>query len=220
MKYKNILFDLDGTLTDSARGIIKGAKYALEKYGIHEDDEAKLSLIIGPPLTDSFRELFGIPEQDIQRMVAYFQEYYSEKGAFENALFPGVEAMLEKLAQEKLSLFVASSKLEKHVRVIISHFGLDRFFTGIAGALPNEVRAEKDELIAYAMETFSLIPEETLMVGDRRFDIEGSHRNQIDSAAVLWGYGSKAELEAAGPSYFCATLGELESLVLHGSMKN
>jgi phosphoglycolate phosphatase len=201
MAYKNILFDLDGTLTDPYLGITNSIKYALGKFNIMENDESKLNLCIGPPLATSFIEFYHLDKTQSKNAVEYYREYFSEKGIYENKLYDNIENLLEALKNRNCIL--ATSKPKKFALEIVKYFKIENFFHEIVGSNLDGTLSEKDEIIKYIIEKNNLDKTETIMVGDRKHDIIGAHKNDIHSIAVLYGYGSKEELEAANPTYFC-----------------
>jgi phosphoglycolate phosphatase len=214
MNYKNILFDLDGTLTDPYEGITNSAKYALGKFNISEDAAGDLSRIIGPPLELSFREFFHLNGENVKKAVAYYREYYTVKGIYENKLYDGMEALLQELRRRGLHCFTATSKPEKFAGIVLRHFKIDRYFDGVVGSNMDGSRSDKGDVIAYTLEKYHLKKEETIMIGDTKYDAIGARKNGIDILAVTYGYGSVGELKAAGTAYMCNTvMGILEILV-------
>ncbi len=211
-----ILFDLDGTLTDPKEGITKSVQYALRAYGIDEPDLDKLCPFIGPPLSDSFREYYGFSEAQVRGAIDYFHEYFTDKGKFENKVYPGIREMLERLKAAGLTLAVATSKPEVFAVEILEHFDLLSYFTLVGGADMEETRVRKGDVIAYTLERLQTTPEESriLMVGDRKHDIIGAHENKIPCAAVLYGYGSREEFLENGADYQIATVEELGNFLL------
>lgn len=198
MEYHNILFDLDGTLTDPKVGITKSVAYALEYFGIAAEDTDKLTAFIGPPLAVSFRDIYGFDEKQCTKAIEVYREYFSVTGKFENEVYPYTEPLLKLLKTKGKRLFVATSKPEKFAREILIHFKLDKYFDDIIGIAMDEEKVEKDVIVSRVIDRYSLDKEKTLMVGDRMFDIDGAHKNGIPCMAVGFGYGSRAELERHG----------------------
>ena len=212
--YEYCFFDLDGTLTDSSSGITNAVRYALDKYGIREPDRRKLYRFIGPPLTESFREFYGFSEERCLEAVRYYREYYRDRGIFFFFFYNGMEEMLGTLKQRGKTLVLATSKPEPFAREILEHFHLASYFTYAAGATMDETRVKKEEVIAYAMESCGITdPGQVLMVGDRRHDIEGARANGVDSLGVLYGYGSREELEQAGANYLAEQVGDILEII-------
>ena len=198
MQKQILLFDLDGTLTDSAPGIIHSAIYALESFGIHADP-ADLRKFIGPPLSQSFEEFYGFSKTQATEAVKKYREYFAEKGIFENEPYPGIEAILRQLQQNGKRLLVATSKPEVFAKRILEHFSLSAYFEGITGSELDGTRTDKAEVIAYALQKAGIHEKETaVMIGDRKHDILGAQKNGLESIGVLYGYGSREELELAG----------------------
>ena len=199
-----IFFDLDGTLTDSAPGIIHSVQYALKKYGI-EAEENDLRSFIGPPLVHSFQERFGFDHDKALEAVTFYREYFTAGGMFENSVYQGVEEMLQKLKEDGLVLAVATSKPELFSKQILEHFALTRYFDFIGGAAMDESRATKVEVLSYALQELQVDPAKAVMIGDRENDIEAASLLGTESIGVLYGYGSKEELSNAGAKYFADT---------------
>ncbi|MCH4889096.1 HAD family hydrolase [Acidaminobacter sp. JC074] len=211
--YNTILFDLDGTITDSAPGITRAAAYALKKYGIQYENFEDLRFFVGPPLIDSFRKYDEI--SDPMEAVAFFREYYSEKGIFECDVFKGIEIMLKKLKDMNKRLIIATSKPEAFAVKILKHYDLDAYFDFIAGATMDETRIKKSDVIDYALKSNNIGDSKGLvMIGDRHHDIEGANLHHLDSIGVLYGYGDFEELKKAGATYIVKDVNELESLLL------
>ncbi len=199
-----IFFDLDGTLTDSAPGIIHSVQYALKKYGI-EAEENDLRSFIGPPLVHSFQERYGFDHDKALEAVTYYREYFTAGGMFENFVYPGVEEMLQKLKEDGLVLAVATSKPELFSKQILEHFTLTRYFDFIGGAAMDESRATKVEVLSYALQELQVDPAKAVMIGDRENDIEAASLLGTESIGILYGYGSKEELSNAGAKFFADT---------------
>ena len=199
-----IFFDLDGTLTDSAPGIIHSVQYALKKYGI-EAEENDLRSFIGPPLVHSFQDRFGFDHDKALEAVAYYREYFTAGGMFENSVYPGVEEMLQKLKEDGLMLAVATSKPELFSKQILEHFALTRYFDFIGGAAMDETRTTKVEVLSYALQELQVDPAKAVMIGDRENDMEAASLLGTESIGVLYGYGSKEELAHAGAKVFADT---------------
>ena len=199
-----IFFDLDGTLTDSAPGIIHSVQYALKKYGI-EAEENDLRSFIGPPLVHSFQERFGFDHDKALEAVAYYREYFTAGGMFENSVYPGVVEMLQKLKEDGLMLAVATSKPELFSKQILEHFALTRYFVFIGGAAMDETRTTKVEVLSYALRELQVDPAKAVMIGDRENDMEAASLLGTESIGVLYGYGSKEELANAGAKVFAET---------------
>lgn len=213
--YDVILFDLDGTITNSAPGIINSVQYSLKKCGIENIDKSSLLGFIGPPLSESFDKILKPYDIKTDTAVEYYREYYREKGIFENAIYPGVEDTLSALFDANKTLAVCTSKPEPFAKRIIEHFGLLKYFTLVAGATFDDTRSAKADVLNYALE--SLNPKDmskVLMVGDRMHDIIGAKTVGVDSLGVLYGYGSLEELNEYGANYIAETAKDIQSLLL------
>lgn len=208
--YQYFLFDLDGTLVDSSIGITNSVRYALAKYGIEEPDRSRLYRFIGPPLTDSFREFYGFSEETCWEAVEFYREYYKKKGIYENRVYEGLEALLRQMVERGKKLIVATSKPEVFAREIIRFYHLDPFFQYVAGMELDGGRGTKAEVIEYALHACKVASwEEVLMIGDRRYDVEGAHEAGIDCLGVLYGFGSRRELQKAGADYIVGAVSDI-----------
>ena len=204
--YKTVLFDLDGTLTDSSPGITRSAVYALRKMGVEENDPARLRKFIGPPLFNTFQKYYGFSEEESRLAITYYREYFSVDGKFENSVYDGVPEMLDELKRRGKQLVVATSKPEQFAKEIVEHFGLAGYFDFVAGATMDESRNTKSSVLAYAIESCGLTDmSELVMVGDRHHDVDGANEFGIDCIGVLYGYGDKEELTGAGAAYIAET---------------
>lgn len=198
---KNILIDLDGTLTDPKVGITGSARYGLAKIGHAVDENTNLDWIIGPPLKASLAKILNVALDDdlAEQALLGYRERFSVTGLFENEVYPQVAETLSALKQQGYKLFVATAKPTVYAQQILEHFELAPFFCKIYGSELSGERTNKGELIAYILEQEQLIAVECLMVGDREYDILGARRNGMDSIAVTYGYGSAEELAHAQP---------------------
>lgn len=213
MRYTHMIFDLDGTLTDPKVGITKAITFALNKMGEPVPAMTVLEDFIGPPLFDSFIEKCGLSPSQAMKAVDYYREYYADKGLYENHPYPGVEEALKALKLDNIRLYVATSKPEVYAKKILTHFGLSTYFDCIAGATLDGTITKKEEVLDYLSEKCALSNlGSVLMVGDRKFDIQGARHAGFDAAAVLYGYGSREELEAHSPEYLLADPGLLAGL--------
>lgn len=205
-KYKYYLFDLDGTITNSELGITNSVKHALKKRGIIETDQALLRKFVGPPLAESFMKYYGFSAEEAKENIAFYREYYTNGGMFENEVYEGILELLQKLKAEEKILIVATSKPELFAKQILEHFELAKYFDLIAGASMDETRVQKDEVIAYALDLYGVKQNspDMVMIGDRENDIWGAKRNGLDSIGVLFGFGDYEELHTAGADYIVA----------------
>ncbi len=215
MRYEYILFDLDGTLTDSAIGITNSVKYALNKFGIEVVNGGELNRFVGPPLMDSFINYYGFSEEQAKTAVEYYREYYVEKGIFENLVYDGCENMLQSLKDNGMKLIVATSKPEIFAKQILEYFDIAKYFTYIAGSNIDGTRVKKDEVIQYALESCNIKDlTKLIMIGDRVYDILGAKKVGINSIGVLYGYGDRNELENAGADFIVETVTEIGNILL------
>ena len=213
MTYKNVLFDLDGTLTDPAEGITNSLMHAQRRLGMAVSPREALYVFIGPPLIETFMSEWGLTRAEADQALLYYREHFSVKGLFENVPYPGIGACLADLKAAGLRLFVATSKPEPLSLRILEHFDLLQYFEAVAGSTMDEQRTKKGEVIAYALDTYHLDPSETVMVGDRKHDVLGAAENGLPCIGVLYGYGSRAELVEAGAAALAADLGALSTLL-------
>ena len=211
MTQKTILFDLDGTLTDSGEGIMNCAALALEHFHIPVPSREAMRVFVGPPLTSTFRS-FGIPEEKIPEAVKVFRSRYTPVGIFENSPYPGIHQLLDTLSRHGHKLYVATSKPEEMAITVLRHFDLEQFFTGICGAAMDESRTNKEEVIAYLLEKNGTA-DNMLMIGDTVFDVLGAASHGIPTIGVSWGYGDPEEMRRAGAIAVATNMDELLNLV-------
>lgn len=213
--FRYILFDLDGTLTDSAPGITASVKYALEKSGEPVPDYPVLCKFIGPPLLYGFMNFCGMSEERAEKAVGYYREYYGVKGIFESELYPGVKELLAKLCAAGKKIILATSKPEVFAVKILEHFCISDYFYFTAGATLDKTRTEKADVIAYALKSAGVTDRrKAVMVGDRFHDIDGAKANGIRSAGVLYGFGNRTELENAGADFIAGDTNKLCRILL------
>jgi phosphoglycolate phosphatase len=198
-----IFFDLDGTLTDPKPGITRSIQYALQKLDLPVPPQDELTWCIGPPLRASFVKMLGEARADLA--VSLYRERFGDVGLYENQVYPDIEHILAALKQSHGRLFVATSKAHVFADRIIDHFRLRDYFEHVFGAELDGTRADKGELLTYALENTGVDPRRAIMIGDRSHDIIGAKKNGMNSVGVLYGYGSERELIEAGASHICAT---------------
>ena len=212
--YDIILFDLDGTLTDSGPGITNSVAYALRKYGIDTADKRDLFKFIGPPLKESFEKYYGFSGEEAVRAIGYYREYYADKGLFENSVYEGIEDLLKDIQASGKTAVVATSKPEAYAKRILEHLDIAKYFTHIAGANMDETRTKKDEVISYVLERCHAADRsKVLMVGDREHDVLGAKKMGIDSLGVLFGYGDQEELKQAGATYIAESVKDIYPVI-------
>ena len=213
MGFKYCLFDLDGTLTDPAIGITNSVMHALEKYDIHVEDRSELYPFIGPPLDYSFKTFYGFSDEQAVQAIKYYREYFSVTGLFENSVYDGIPEMLEKLKEKGVKIALATSKPYEFSIKILKHFDLYKYFDFFGAATMDGRISKKEDVISTLLnEMGAQNKDEILMVGDRYHDIEGAKANDLKSAGVLWGYGSKEELQNAGAEYILSEPSEIPKL--------
>lgn len=212
--YTTILFDLDGTLSDSEPGIRSGIEYSLSKFGIELERE-EINKFLGPPIRDSYRNFCHFDEDTCEQAVKYYREYYAEKGLFENTLYPGMRKLLEALRERGKRLLVATSKPQLFTDKILKYFEIYEYFDVVAGASMDGSRDRKADIIRYALSEAGMgkgeelspdLRASALMIGDRKYDILGAYEVGIDSVGVLYGYGDIDELKTAGATYISDTV--------------
>ncbi len=216
--YRFILFDLDGTLTDPCEGITNSVLYALNKMDIKVENKEVLKKFIGPPLLESFKNFYGFSEEQSMKALLYYREYFKDKGMLENFVYNGMADVLKNLTERGKRLCVATSKPEPFAEKILEHFNLTRYFEFIAGSNLDGTRAKKNEVIEYALEKCKITDRTAVvMVGDREHDILGAKKCSVDSIGVLFGYGSREELENAGATYIAEAVEDIAKIALQSS---
>lgn len=214
MKKEYILFDLDGTLTDSSPGIINSLIYAFDKLDFKVRDREELREFIGPPLIDMMMKKYGFSHDKATLGLKYYREYFKDKGIFENSVYEGVPQMLCHLQNCGYKLLLATSKPEVFAKRIMEHFDLEKYFYFIGGSDMGETRNSKSAVIEYVMKNCGITePQKCIMVGDREHDVVGAGKYNIETVGVLFGYGSREELENSGAAYIVETVFELGELL-------
>ena len=211
-----VLFDFDGTVADTGKGVFRSISYAIEKCGLPPLSEESLRTFIGPPLHDSFRRECHINDEElIETLVSHYREAYSAGGIFEFDIYEGMEQLFSDLHDAGVKIGVASSKPINFINIILEKTGLDKYFDTAAGSDPRYADSDKTTIVRSCISSFSL-PEGSsyLMVGDRCFDIIGAHNAGIPCAAVLFGYGSRQEFEENNADYIVANADELRRVIL------
>lgn len=218
-----ILFDLDGTLTDPKEGITKSVQYALKHFGIEEPDLNKLEPFIGPPLRDSFKNFYGFDDIQAKEAVAKYRERFQDIGIFENRIYKGIPGLLKSLKASGRKLAIASSKPTVFVERILKHFKIDRYFDVVVGSELDGTRDAKEEVIKEALnrlfEGGQVERSKVVMIGDRKFDIQGAKSWFIQSIGVTYGYGSETELKEAGANFIAKDVKQLEEILLGDELR-
>ena len=212
--YKYVLFDLDGTLTDSKDGIINSVAYALEKMGESTEGRLDQHTVVGPPLLTTFEEVYGFSPEKARRTYAYFQERYSTIGKFENRAFDGIVPMLKTMKEAGIRSFVATSKPQVHAEAICQKFGIAPYVEAIAGPAVGGTDTKADVMRRILDGLGPLQPGDAVMVGDRRFDVIGAHELGLPVIYVTYGYGNEAERKAFQTEYTADTVAALGQLPL------
>ena len=214
MGWDILLFDLDGTLTDSGPGIMHAAKTALQSFGIDGLSEQELRYFVGPPLWESFGKY--LPEEQISAAIDRFREYYRVTGWLENEPYPGVRECLHALKAAGKRMYVATSKLESMARQVLTHFDLMQYFDGVCGGIADDPEAgKKVNVVRRALREAECTEfSRAILSGDREYDIYGGHAAGIQTVGVLYGYGSREELESAGADALAETPEALLALLL------
>lgn len=212
-----ILFDLDGTLTDSGPGIVNAIQYALARFGVAEQDRTVLyHNFIGPPLSVSFPKVYGFSKEKTDEAIALFHEYYDQRGIYENQPYSGIPSLLEQLKERGKQIALATSKPIALAERVLHHFALWQYFDQVCGGSMDESRNAKKDVIEDALKAFP-VPElsQAIMVGDRYLDVEGAHANGLPCIGILYGgYGTRAEMEAAQADFIAEDVAELKGLLL------
>ena len=208
---KTILFDLDGTLTDSGEGIINCAILALQHFGCPIPDREEMRTFVGPPLHESFIK-HGVPAEQADEALRIYRSRYIPIGAYENTPYPGIRELLETLKQQGHTLYVATSKPEEMAVKILQHFDLARYFDQICGATMDTSRSSKEAVIEYLL-SLNGRADNMVMVGDTKFDIIGAKAHGIPAIGVSWGYGKVEEMVAAGAAAIAHSTEELLHLL-------
>jgi phosphoglycolate phosphatase len=210
-----VLFDLDGTITDSAPGITKSITTTLEAMGLPIPSPARLVEYVGPPLLDSFRDFADMDETTAREALAIYRATYHDSGAFDSAVFPGIRGLLRRLHEAGIPLAITTSKPELQATRILEHFDLAQYFEVICGATEDESRSAKADVVAEALRRLTELDvdlSQTVLVGDRSHDVEGAREHGVPAILVEWGYGSPAE--AAGAIAVVHSADQLSSLLL------
>lgn len=215
MRYKSIIFDFDGTLCNTGEGVMKSAKYALEAFGYAVPENLdELSYFIGPPLLITFQEKYGADPTRASELVNKYRERYNDKGLYESKLYDGIESLLNALKNGGFKIAIASSKPQKYVEMLLDYFNIKKYFDVICGVSFKADCEPKSDIILRAMKSLETEHNETLVVGDTHFDIDGARINHIDSVGVSWGFGTKFEFIESGAKFLAEKPEDIESIAL------
>ncbi len=218
MKYKYILFDLDGTVSESAQGIRKSLEYAIKKLDCHMPNLDDYTLYIGPPLIDTFRNLCGLSPKEAEYGASLYRSYYNEKGKFLNRAYPGVREAAEALQKHDLLLAICTSKYESFAKEILHILDLEDCFDEVCGSNLDGSRKDKKDLIPYAIErlggNFPKDRDATVMIGDTWYDAMGARLCGVDFIGARYGYGTESAMREQGAEVFADDPQELAELIL------
>ncbi len=213
MKIQNVLFDLDGTLTDSSPGIVNSIQYALDKMGIQEHDTQKLTSFVGPSLYKTFSENYFPTEAEVKQAMVFYREYFAETGIFENALYTGVPELLESLKSEGKKIALATAKPTFFAKIILQHFHINSYFDVVIGSHLTGTRTEKKEIIHEVKDQLGLpLGENCVMIGDREYDIIGGKHHEMRTIGVSYGYAKSGELDLIQPDFIVHSPLEIQTL--------
>lgn len=213
-KYDYILFDLDGTLSESAPGIRKSIELTLEKLSKPAPDLTDYSKFIGPPLADTFSGLCGLSDEDTKKALVIYQEFYKTHGLKANKLYEGIEDLLIKLSESEAKIAVCSSKQQKPADTVCKFLDITKYFDAVCGSAPDGSRKEKEEVIPYTVKVLGgKITDKVVMIGDTKFDAKGARLNNVDFIGVNYGYGTYETMVAEGAKVFADNAEELEKLL-------
>ena len=211
---KYILFDLDGTISDPKKGITKSIQYSLKAFDIHVMDIDTLTPFIGPPLRDSYKKYYGFSDEEAEKAVEQYREYFSEAGIFENTLYEGIDVLLKTLQNADKILIIATSKPTVYAERILEYFKIAQCFAFVSGSELDGRRSKKGEIIRYALDSLDITDiENAVMIGDRKYDIIGAKEIGMDSIGVLYGYGDLQELTDAGAPIVLKSVRDLHEML-------
>lgn len=215
MKY--ILFDLDGTLSDSSEGIINTFKYTINELNYPVPEDKVIYTFIGPPIVETFKNTFGMSEEETRRAVQIFRPYYGKNGMFQNELYQGIEEMLETLKQAGYMMGIATSKPEVYAVKILENFGIAHYFDVIVGASLDDKFSKKYDIMELAIKKAREIEDidEITMVGDRSYDMESSVKLGVEAIGVTYGFGSEEEVRSTGANVVCHKPSEITQYLLN-----
>ncbi len=218
-KFDGVLFDFDGTIADTSRGIYNGFDYARRELGYRELTKEELSTVIGPPLFGSFKEFYQVDDAAAHELVAKYREYYSVKGIFEIEMYKGIDKLFADLKAAGIKIGVATAKPQNFTEKALKKLGIDKYLDTIVGPDFNNISDSKVEIIKKALQNIGTSPDRTCMVGDKRYDIEGAKNIKITGVGVLYGFGSREELENANADYIVSDVDSLYKYLLGDSHK-
>ena len=217
--YRNIIFDLDGTLVRTEDGLFDSITYALEMMGVRPGDRKDMKRMIGPVLHESFQKFYDMSAEEADRANALFFEAYDKEGICNASVYDGVEEMLEELRKAGMTLLVVTAKPRDMAETVLHHTGIDRFFQTVIGPGRSDKKTDKGSLLRDALcwladsAQYPFQKDKTIVVGDRLFDIEAAGGAGLSSIGVLYGYGDKEELTTAGAAYLAGTPADVVKII-------
>jgi phosphoglycolate phosphatase len=212
-QYKTVFFDLDGTLTDSKIGIIRCLQYSLEKFGIEENDIEKLTRCIGPSLSFTYQQWYGLTADQARQGTEYYRERFEKEGIRENLLYDGVLPLLETLKNLGKTIVLATAKPTVHAKQILQYHKIDSYFTEVCGSNLDGTREDKGAVIEFALSKLEQVnKQQIVMIGDRKHDVIGAKENGLASVAVAYGYGTETELMEAVPDKIVYSVDEIRQM--------
>ena len=212
-RFPFLLFDLDGTLTESGPGITGSIAWTFRQMGLEPGSPQELRRFIGPPLRDSLRDFRGMSEEEADRFIRLYRDRYETVGVLQSDPYPGIPALLEDLHRAGYTLLTATSKLREVALQVLEHYSLVSYFAYVGGGDPIEGQ-DKPSVIRRTLKTAGAAAPKSLMIGDRKYDILGAKANRVTSMGVLYGYGDRSELQAAGADYIAESVADLRRLLL------
>lgn len=214
MKIKHVLFDLDGTLTDSSPGIVNSIRHALHKMGVQENDEKKLTSFVGPSLMNTFKTHYFEKEEDQKQAVVNYREYFSTKGIYENSLYKEALELLEKTSDSGSKIALATAKPTYFANIILKHFDIAKHFDVVVGSHLTGTRSDKKEIIHEVSDQLGIPdPSSCVMIGDREYDIWGGQHHNMNTIGVSYGYAKDNELQKANPTAIVHSPMEISSII-------
>ncbi len=214
-RYEYLLFDLDGTITDSYEAITRSYKYALEYYGIHTSPDEDMRFILGPPLKDTFLEHYGMSTEQAVEAVGKYRERYNKYFLIEHKIYDGIPELLKKLSSDGFKLVLATAKPEEFAKQIMGHFDLSKYFLSISGASFDASRDTKERVLEYIFESLEIEDKsKCVMIGDRKYDMAGADYMGIDAVGVSYGYADEGELERYNPVFIAKDCDELYNFLI------
>ena len=215
MRYKAVLFDFDGTIADTSQGIFESIQYAMEHMRMHSLSLEQMRKFIGPPLQHSFRTVAGMSEAQTEKAVEYYREFYEEGEQYRLQIYPGIPELLRDLRANGYLVGLASAKPDLFIQQIIERFSLHSLFDFAEGVSLDESYTDKSALILHVLKQLHINdPQEALMIGDRKYDVDGAHKAGAHAAGILYGVGTKSELKTAGAEYILQTVNDLRAFLL------